>query len=229
MSNLRKRFFLKSSLQGHIYYFGKRAHARFYGKLISRRLMNALFLDIDGTIWPDNGHGSLLKEMVIDSNTKRSILEIRKHFDFVILVTNQTLFARMSSVKSKDLELYFQNISSLQEQLKFDLFLACHHHINAQNVALQSSCDFRKPGIKMFLNSRDILGLELRNCVTIGDRLTDIISSADAGILDNFLLANTRAHEMNEGERAFRNEGYVFRLCSSLKDITDLLNVKSHD
>lgn len=228
MSNLRKKSFLKSSLQGHIYYFGKRARARFYGKLISRRLMNALFLDIDGTIWPDNGHGSLLKEFVLDSNTKRSILEMRKHFDFVVLVTNQTHFARMSSIKSKDLELYFQNISSLQEQLKFDLLLACHHHINAQNVALQSACNFRKPGIEMFLNSRDILGLELRNCVTIGDRLTDIISSTDAGILNNFLLANNRAHEMNEGEKAFRNEGYVFRLCSSLEDIIDLLNLKSH-
>lgn len=228
MSNLRNRLFLKSSLQGHIYYFGKRARARFYGKMFSRRLMNAIFLDIDGTIWPDNGHGSLLKEFVLDSNTKRSILEMRKYFDFVILVTNQTLFARMSSVKSEDLELYFQNIRSLQEQLKFDLFLACHHHINAQNVALHSSCDFRKPGIKMFLNSRDILGLELRDCATIGDRLTDIISSTDAGILDNFLLANTRALEINEGEKTFRNEGYVFRLCSSLEDIRDLLNLKSH-
>lgn len=229
MIKYRKNSMPEKSLQGHIHLFSLRARKRNFSKMFSQRVSNAVFLDIDGTIWPDNGHGALLREVCIDPQTKRSIRQMRKYFDFIVLVSNQTLFARMSLVRREDFDLYFQNIRFLQKHLKFDLYLACHHHINAQNHALKSSCDFRKPGVEMFLKAQDVLGLNLNKCATIGDRITDVISSTDAGISSNFVLANARVLEMNEGKKNLRNEGYVFRVASSLQQILDLLKRDSCD
>jgi len=223
------RYFSKEkTLQNHIQFQSKRASLRVCTKKLLRKQRSALFLDIDGTIWPDSGKSLMLGDLVLDHSIQWSIMNIRKHFDFLILITNQSLFAQMVNIDTKDIRRYSKNISALHRLLRFDLFLVCHHHPHAQNRNFRFLCNYRKPGSEMFTLAQEILNLDLKKCIMIGDRITDVIAATDAGIVNNFIVKNANVFYRNEGANEPKRPLYPFRLTTSIEEVFQKLSESIH-
>lgn len=187
--------------------------------LFNRHPRSSLFLDIDGTIWPDLGPESLASGRVVQPEIRTCISQLRKRFDFLVLVTNQTYFSRRNSIDTTDLQNYFFKTQKLAKSLSVDLILSCHHHPEAQNDFLRKFCDFRKPNSGMFRLAIEMLNLDPHRSIMIGDRITDIIASAGANISNNFLISNPDAFKLNISKSPKAEVGVFFRVINSLKDI----------
>lgn len=209
-----------SNLESHIVFQSKRARIRKFTKYLTRRNLSALFLDVDGTIWPDKGPGSLIEKNEVEEGIRDDLNALSKHFDYKVLVTNQTYFARQSRIDSNDVDRYFRNIRILCRSLKIDVFIACHHHPSATNLRLRRNCGFRKPDMGMFCETNSLLGIEFESSVMIGDRITDVIPAVELDFLGVFLLANPGAMQMNENYFSFSKSMYSFYLIDSLRGIS---------
>lgn len=155
-----------------------------------------LFLDIDGTIWPDQGPGQILK---------KTFSEFRKSKDAqvkidtkVVFVTNQTLFARSEKVRFWDLLTYIFRVAWLCRVFGAAAFLVCHHHANADNPRLRIDCSNRKPSNKMITSFASKKLIALSSSVFVGDRITDAKCSNSAGIGQSILISNEDMFNINE-------------------------------
>ena len=188
------------------------------------RSKSAMFLDLDGTIWPDRGPGSILFDESLAMVDTNNILQLRSKFDFLIIVTNQTLFSRSEQINQELLLRYKNNIAKLQRSLGIDLFLVCHHHPDAQNLMLKENCWYRKPNVGMFKKSIELLGLDPQKSIMVGDRITDLEASSLVGIKNNFLISNEFAFKRNVGGNEITQTGVFFKLIHSLRDLMSICN-----
>jgi len=210
-------------LENHILYIRRWLRFRKNLLLFKKQKRSALFLDIDGTIWPDSGPGSLVNGKVVRPEIHSYILKLKREFDFFVLVTNQTYFSRKVQHDRNEIETYFHNACELAKNLGVDLVLSCPHHPEAQNNALRKNCDFRKPNPGMFRFAIKLLDLDQKKCVVVGDRITDIIASAEAKINNNFLLVNPDAFQLNISKPTNIEVGVFFRIVNSLEDVIYML------
>lgn len=155
-----------------------------------------LFLDIDGTIWPDQGPGQILKmTRPRFRNCKDTQVEIDAK---VVFVTNQTLFARSEKVGFWVFVTYIFRIAKLCREFGAVAFLVCHHHANAKNPRLRIDCSYRKPSNKMIKSLASKTNIELSSSVFVGDRITDAKCSNSAGIGQSILISNKDMFNINE-------------------------------
>jgi len=155
-----------------------------------------LFLDIDGTIWPDQGPGQILKSTFSGfRNCKDTQVEIGAK---VVFVTNQSLFARSEKVRFWDLLTYIFRVAWLCRVFGAAALLVCHHHANAANPRLRIECSYRKPSNKMITSLASKKLIALSSSVFVGDRITDAKCSNSAGIGQSILISNEDMFNINE-------------------------------
>lgn len=157
-----------------------------------------IFLDIDGTIWPDQGPGQILHKSGTSFQDKEVM--INKLDSKVVFVTNQTLFARSENVDLRLVLSYFSRVFRLCWTFGAIAFLVCHHHPAAQNRLMKKECNFRKPShemIQSFISKRNV---DLNTSVFLGDRITDAKCSNLAGISNSILISNEKMFVINESE-----------------------------
>lgn len=211
-------------LEKHLLFLSLRAKVHSSTLRQISRTKSAMFLDLDGTIWPDRGPGSILLDESLDMVDIKTILELKRKFDFLIIVTNQTLFSRSKQINQEVLLRYKNKISKLQTLLGFDLFLVCHHHPNAQNPMLRKECWYRKPSVGLFAKSIELLGLDPQKSLMVGDRITDLEASSLAGIKNGFLVSNEFAFKRNIGGNEITQPGVFFRPIHSLTNLISICN-----
>jgi len=160
-----------------------------------------VFLDADGVLWPDEGAGGILSGF--DSATK-TLLVLRKNLPLsmnysLYVVTNQTLAAR-GRYPRKAFEVYInQFFQSLIESGLLTGFSVCFHHPNAKIPELKlQRCLCRKPDPGMIFQILHEQRLDPKNCLIIGDRITDIIAGHRAALSSKILIANSRTLEIND-------------------------------
>ena len=115
---LLKLLFIKFIASQHIAYVSPvallnmfRMKIFFPSKLHKRRESSVIFLDCDGTLWPDSGPGCFLDEKLLSSPKLASILTLSRQYDVVFFVTNQSFFARLSTYSIRDLISFFKFLS----------------------------------------------------------------------------------------------------------------------
>ena len=69
----------------------------------------------------------------------------------------------------------------LVEKLGITEVFSCMHSQSDQ-------CDCRKPGIGMFLKAKSKFGLDLNNCIMVGDRYGDMLGARRAGIIEKVFI-----------------------------------------
>nr|WP_163583383.1 HAD-IIIA family hydrolase [Gracilibacillus saliphilus] len=143
-------------------------------------LPQAVFIDRDGTI---GGNDTVIfpGEFQLYPYVKESLIELKESGNLILSFTNQPVISKGEVAKEKyDAEL---------KQFGFDKVYLCPHQHHER-------CQCRKPSIGMLLQAAKDNNLDLKECVVIGDRWTDMVAAHDAGCIK--ILVKTGA-----GEKAF--------------------------
>ena len=135
----------------------------------------AVFLDRDGVINEEINYLSRPDEFRLLPRSAAAIRRLRRRGYRVVVVTNQSGLARG----------YFSeaDLGTIHERMRRELARArtrvdgvyvCPHHPD-------DACACRKPGVSLFQQAAQDLGLDLGNSVFVGDKLTDLLPGKALG------------------------------------------------
>jgi len=170
----------------------------------------AIFVDVDGTLWPDKGPGSIFHDIdlhAVSSQLKGLCNAASIHRVFA--VSNQTCVARGLCTLEQLRERVFEIESNIQKSgVAFD-FRYCIHHPEATNIKYRIQCNCRKPSPQMVTEITQKFSIDLNRSIFIGDRITDAQSASYAGVKHIFLTNNEKMFELNINPI---NEKYTYKL-----------------
>lgn len=177
----------------------------------------ALFLDLDGTLWPDTGVGSILKVNTLKISERVALKRLAK--DWIrIGVSNQTLFGYQEKFNLTKYRIYRFKLFLLLLTGVVDAIYICHHHPKSKLSELQKDCENRKPKPGLLLKSQRDFNFNLSESVFVGDRVTDMIAAEAAGVHRRYLISGDRSFELNISDEKL-SKSYSFRSGSSLVSI----------
>ena len=135
-----------------------------------RTLRPAVFLDRDGTILVERNYLSDPAGVELLEGAAEALRRFQ-HADYLlVVVTNQSGIARglydeaaYAAVTRRMEELLSR------EGVRLDLIVHCPHHPD-----FTGPCDCRKPGLGLFRQAAETLGIDTRRSVFIGDRPGDV-------------------------------------------------------
>ena len=137
--------------------------------------MKALFLDRDGVlnVLRHNDYVKCPDELEILPGTAEALALCRPHFDYIFIVTNQQGIGK-GLMTEKDLQAIHAKLTSTLPFI--DNIYHCPHLEKAHSF-------LRKPSIGMALQARrEHPGLRLKDCVMVGDSMTDMLFGRRAGM-----------------------------------------------
>jgi len=139
----------------------------------------AAFLDRDGTIVDDLPPGFLHEpgKVRLLPGAAAAIRRLNDAGWLVVVATNQSGIGR----GLYDAAAYGAVQRRLTELLaahgaRVDAAYFCPHYPDADGP-----CDCRKPGVKLFRDSKDALGIDLQRSYWVGDRLSDVVPARALG------------------------------------------------
>lgn len=128
-------------------------------------MVNAIFLDRDGTINYDSGYVYKLSDLIVLDNTKEWLQKLKELWYLLILVTNQSWIGRWYYTES-DFHAFNSELEN-QIQICFDAILFCWHLDN-------ENCNCRKPNPGMLHTAINKFWINIKNSYIIGDKDSDI-------------------------------------------------------
>jgi D-glycero-D-manno-heptose 1,7-bisphosphate phosphatase len=143
----------------------------------------AAFLDRDGVLIPDNGAVLDPADVQLLDGVGPALAALKSAGFVLVLVTNQAAIARGWLTESQLTEIH----NELNRQLRaagsppLDAIYYCPHHPHADVPTYRVTCDCRKPRAGMLHRAAREHNLNLRACVLVGDRITDVLAGASAG------------------------------------------------
>lgn len=177
----------------------------------------ALFLDLDGTLWPDTGVGSIVNVNTLKIPKRVTLERLAK--DWIIIgVSNQTLFCYREKFNLAIYLIYRLKLFLLLSTGIFNAIYICHHHPKSRLVALSKFCDNRKPNPGFLFRSQRDFNLDLSQSVFVGDRVTDMVAAESAGVSKRYLISGEKAFERNTNDTKFK-KSYSFCTDSSFDNI----------
>lgn len=149
----------------------------------------ALFLDRDGVIVEETHYLGCARDVRMIESAGKCIRYANELGIAVVVVTNQAgigrgyydwgAFARVQDKICHELN---------QERARLDLVLACAYHGDGIPPFNQPEHPWRKPQGGMFLKARELLDLNLRASLIIGDKLSDLMAGVAAGVGHGILV-----------------------------------------
>lgn len=214
---LRKMKSLPSRLlQGHIYFFRDDIK-----RPLGRKNYSVCFLDLDGTLWPDKSPNQIMSIRRPSKEVSLVIDYLKIRFDFVIAISNQTLHAKSNHFGFFTLVRYFLKLLTIRAKFHLDGFLICHHHQNAQNSNLRTSCPHRKPFHRMIADLELKIPLDKSNSIMIGDRLSDVAVGNLYGLSHTFLIVKGYSLEKIVSDISWPDT-YFFTPIRSLGEVLEI-------
>jgi len=151
--------------------------------------MRTIFLDRDGVINTDFGYVNKWSDFKLIKGTLEALQLLTKHNFNIIILTNQAGIAKGFYTENdfKKLTNKF-HIFCMQNDIKILDTLFCPHHKDGIVKEYAKDCDNRKPKSGMFFRASALHKVELTKAIMVGDNITDIIGSTNAGINNNFIV-----------------------------------------
>lgn len=139
------------------------------------RKTRLVFLDRDGTLIEERGFLSDPRGVRLVRGAAGAVERLNRAGWAVVIVTNQSGVARgyyslrqMRAVNRRVVDLLRQK-GAVIDAVEF-----CPHHPEAKRRIYRRNCSCRKPEPGMALRAARRLGIPLRGCVAVGDRLADV-------------------------------------------------------
>ena len=161
--------------------------------------MKTIFLDRDGVINEDIGYIGHWRDFKFINGSVKALQKLTKNHFRIIIVTNQSGIARGYFTKDnfETLTKKFVEFCN-QNQIEILNTFFCPHHIEGIVDHYSKHCNDRKPNPGMFLRAAKIYNINLKKAIMVGDKLTDIIASSNAGIKKNFLVNTDKINAINK-------------------------------
>ena len=139
-------------------------------------MLDAVFLDRDGTLIEDPGYLSDPAEVVLVPGASDAVRILNESGIPVILITNQSGIGRG----------YYTEADFMAVQAEVERQLAAHGaHLDdvyfCPHDPDRETCACRKPGSAMFRLAAREHGLRLHNCLFVGDRARDVVPGIEFG------------------------------------------------
>lgn len=168
----------------------------------------ALFLDRDGVVNVDKTHLYKIEDCEFVEGIFPLCTYAQSHGYRILIVTNQAGIAKGYYTQAQMHALHRYMTEKFSERgVVIGHFYFCPHHPD-----FTGPCDCRKPAPGMFLQAQKDYGLDMKRCISVGDKVTDIQAGRNAGIEQCYLL-KTR----------YDYSGYQDRIYFSLDEIlTDI-------
>jgi D-glycero-D-manno-heptose 1,7-bisphosphate phosphatase len=165
-----------------------------------RRSARGLFLDRDGVINVEVGYLSAVADVVFIEGIFSLCRTAQRLGYKLMVVTNQAGIARGYYTEAAFEELMAWMREELRrEGVELDAVYFCPFHPEHGVGEYKREHEDRKPGTGMLRRGAKEFGLELSECVMVGDRCSDIAAANSAGLRQAFLVAGTEAHGRCEG------------------------------
>jgi D-glycero-D-manno-heptose 1,7-bisphosphate phosphatase len=137
----------------------------------------AVFLDRDGTIVEDPGFLHEPGKVKLIPGAADAIRRLNEHGFLVITVSNQSGIARGRYTVADYTAVQRRLAELLQAHgAHLDGSYFCPHH-----PKLTGPCECRKPGVKLFREAEQALGIDQARSWWVGDRLSDVQPARELG------------------------------------------------
>ena len=174
------------------------------------KLRPALFLDRDGVIIKEKHFISKATEVELENGINDLIYLANMLRLPIVIITNQSGIAR----KITKWENYFKVTEKMINLINKDNTIIA---IYANGLGIESpNYSWRKPSPSMILNAANYLKLDLSKSLLVGDRLSDLISGFNAGLLNLFHIRTGHGNLEREDVKKF----------FSKNDHSDLIKIK---
>ncbi len=188
-----KNPFIDIGIKKNLYYF------RSLNKKISNN-QKCIFLDRDGVINKSNGYITKYKNFLINNGVKKAISFLNKQKILVIIITNQSAIARgyISENQLEKIHKFFCNKIKLSNGSFLNDIYYCPFLKNAKIKKYKKDSYLRKPKPGMILNALKDWQLKKRNCLMIGDNITDKMAAESAGVKFYFKNKNSLFNQVKK-------------------------------
>jgi D-glycero-D-manno-heptose 1,7-bisphosphate phosphatase len=144
--------------------------------------MKAVFLDRDGTIVVEKGYITIPGMIELIPGAAQAILRLRAGGWKVFVATNQGAVGKGMITEDELGEINFRMVSMLgAEGAQLDGIYVCPHHPDGSVPDFAIECDCRKPRPGLLERAASENGLDLTQCVMIGDTMRDLDAARSAG------------------------------------------------
>ncbi len=169
----------------------------------------ALFLDRDGTIIEEVGFISRAEDVRLIAGAAEVIASANRSGVAVVIVTNQSGIARSLFEWADFGAVQARMLTELAEAGAFiDAVLACPHHRDGRAPYNHPDHPDRKPNPGLVRRAAGLLPIALDQSWLIGDRASDIIAAARAGLAGGLLVATGVGARPSEQEAALQQRSF---------------------
>lgn len=151
-----------------------------------------LFLDRDGVINLDKNYAYKPEDIEFTVGIMKFCKFFFDHGYIIVIVTNQSGIQRglFSEAQHKILVKFFIR-KFAENNIKISDYLHCPH-------TPLTGCNCRKPAPGLFIKALKKFNAIASECISVGDRVTDIEAAKNAGIVKNFLINTSmdKSHEL---------------------------------
>lgn len=181
-----------------------------------RRNRRAALLDRDGTIILDRDYPNDPGGVLLLPRAAEAIRRLSKAGYPAIAITNQSGIARglVTLAQYRAVRTRLDELLAAEGASLLDTF-ACPHHPD-----FSGACDCRKPGLALYARAAVIHGLDLSQCVFIGDRRRDVapaVAFGGRGVL-------IRAPHTSDDDIAYASRSGIAVVASLAEAVTLLLD-----
>ncbi len=136
---------------------------------------SAIFIDRDGTLNEEVGFITDPAQFRLYDFTAEAVRLINDAGRMAIVTTNQSGIARGLYTEEFLLHLHTQMHSTLRQRgARLDAVYYCPHHPEIGDPPYRLVCNCRKPKPGLIERAARDFGLDLKECIVIGDRYSDI-------------------------------------------------------
>ena len=149
-----------------------------------------LFLDRDGVINVEKNYVHKIEDFKLIDSFVEGVMPFVKNGFSIIIITNQSGIGRgyYSISQYKNLEKYIFKIMKNLKIPILDIYYC--PHLPSDN------CLCRKPKPGMIEKAFSDYNIDKKNSILVGDKLSDVVSGKNSGIINNFLVRT--GHPINE-------------------------------
>jgi len=166
--------------------------------------MKTIFLDRDGVINKDFGYVNKWNDFELIDGSLEALQILTKNNFNIIIMTNQAGIARGLYTENdfKKLTNQFKKFCVIHDVKILNTFY-CPHHKDGVIKKYSKNCKNRKPSSGMFFKAAKLYNIDLKKAVMVGDNITDITASTNAGIKINYLIRPNPTKEDLKSELKF--------------------------